>query len=82
MADLHKQADELSQGLSLADLQIKKLTEYNKQLEMSFQCREAETSETIGRLQDGMGALRMEVERLGSENMGVRAAKSAVEQEL
>jgi hypothetical protein len=34
------------------------------------------------RLQEGMNVLRMEVERLGGENMAVRAAKSAVEQEL
>lgn len=82
VGELGKQLDELSQALSMADLQVKKLTDYSKQLELSFHKREAETAETVARLQDGLNALRMEVERAGGECMAVRAAKAAVEQEL
>lgn len=39
VSELGKQLDELSQALAMADLQVKKLADYNKQLELSFQKR-------------------------------------------
>lgn len=59
VSELGKQLDELSQALAMADLQVKKLTDYNKQLELSFQKREAESSETIIHMQEGMNVLRL-----------------------
>lgn len=51
VVELNKQADELSQALTMADVQLQKLSDYNKQLEITINSREKESTEIIGRLQ-------------------------------
>ena len=58
-SQLGRQVGDLSEQLKMAQLQIRKLTDYNRQIEANFQQRERETGDALHRQQQGLDLLRL-----------------------
>jgi chromosome segregation ATPase len=58
-AELGRQVGDLNEQLKMSELQVRKLTDYNRQIEATFQQRERDAGEALRRQQEGLDLLRL-----------------------